>query len=283
MHDFDRTQHEYGAPMQEYGEMGFESTYGETPLGEIFQEAGEGSYESYESGMSGELNEEEVMELAAELLEITNEYEMQQFLGGLFSKVGKLAGGIGKAVAPQLSGILKGVLSQALPLLKQAAGAALPVLGGAVGTAFGGPVGGMLGSKLAGSLGGMFGLELEGLSHEDREFEIAKQVVKFAESAVKQAAPQTGMSVQDAVTAAASQFMPGLLRPKDPAAGKGLGGIMNSMTAQAAFQAAQQAALQAAQQGARQAPAPAPGACHHHHRGKGTWVRMGQRIVLYGI
>ena len=271
MHDFDRTQHEYGAPMQEYNEMGFESTYGETPLSEIFQEAGEGSYESYESGMTGELNEEEVMELAAELLEITNEYEMEQFLGSLFSKIRKVAGGIGKAVAPQLSGILKGVLSQALPLLKQAAGAALPVLGGAVGTAFGGPAGGMLGSKLAGGLGSMFGLELEGLSNEDREYEAAKQVVKFAESAVKQAAqagPRTGMSIQDAVTAAASQFMPGLLRPNNPAgaAGGGIGSIIRNTIAQANAPAA-----------------PAPGGCQHHHRGKGTWVRMGKRIVLYGV
>lgn len=259
MHDMDSTQHEYGAPMQEYGEMGFESTYGETPLNEIFEGANEGSYESNEYGMTGELSEEEVMELAAELLEVTNEGELEAFLGSLFGKLKNVVGGIGKAVGPQLKGILKGVVSQAVPILKQAAGAALPMLGGAVGTAFGGPAGGMIGSKLAGSLGDMFGLELEGLSGEDREFQAAQQVVKLAESAAKQAAqagPQASpQAIKDAVTSAASQFMPGLLRPKDP---------MGSVAA--------------AQAGASQA-----GGCHHHHRAKGTWVRMGQRIVLYGV
>jgi hypothetical protein len=259
MHDIDRTQYEYyGAPMHEYGEGGFESTYGETPLGEIFQEASyEGpSYESYEYGTAGELNEEELMELAAELLEITNENEMEQFLGNIFRRVGKFVGGVANNVAPQLRGILKGVVSQALPMLKQAAGAALPVLGGALGTAFGGPAGGMIGSKLASAAGNMFGLEFEGLSQEDREFEGAKQVVKLAESAIKQAAqagPNAGtQALRDAMTAAANQFMPGLLRPRDPAAAPGA------------------------------TPAPPTGG-QHRHRSRGTWVRMGHRIVLYGI
>jgi hypothetical protein len=264
MHDIDRTQHEYGESTLEYGETGFE-TYGETPLGEIIQEAAyEGgyespsyeSYESYEYG-SGELGENEVMELAAELLEIQNEQELEQFLGGLFKKLGSAASGLAKIAGPQLTNILKGVVKQALPIIKQAAGAALPLAGTALGTAFGGPVGGMIGSKLAGAAGSMFGLEFEGLSHEDREFEGAKQVVKLAESAIKQATqagPQPSpQAVIDAVTNAASQYMPGLLRPRDGAGGiPGAGGAISGGTPR-----------------------------HRPHRG--TWVRMGHRIVLYGV
>jgi hypothetical protein len=259
MHDIDRTQHEYGESTLEYGETGFE-TYGETPLGEIIQEAtyeggyetGE-SYESFEYGSSGELGENEVLELAAELLEIQNEQDLEQFLGGLFNKIKSVAGGLAKVAGPQLTNILKGVVKQALPIIKQAAGAALPLAGGALGTMFGGPAGGMIGSKLASSAGSMFGLEFEGMSYEDREFEGAKQVVKLAESAIKQVAqagPQPSpQAVIDAVTSAAGQHMPGLLRPRD---GAGPGG------------------------GAASGP-------HHHKHHRGTWVRTGQRIVLYGV
>jgi hypothetical protein len=260
MHDIDRTQHEYGESALEYGETGFE-TYGETPLGEIIQEAAyEGgyetapSYESYEYGGTGELGENEVMELAAELLEIQNEQELEQFLGGLFNKIKSAAGGLAKLAGPQLSAILKGVVKQALPLIKQAAGAALPIAGGALGTMFGGPAGAMLGSNLASSAGSIFGLEFEGMSHEDREFEGAKQVIKLAESALKQAAqagPQAGpQAVVDAVTNAASQFMPGLLRPRN---GAGPGGAI--------------------------AGAPP----HRHRPHRGTWVRTGHQIVLHGV
>jgi hypothetical protein len=267
MHDIDRTQHEYGESTLEYGETGFE-TYGETPLGEIIQEAtyetgyespSYESYESYEYG-SGELGENEVMELAAELLEIQNEQDLEQFLGGLFKKIGGAVGGLGKLAGGPLANILKGVVKQALPIIKQAAGAALPIAGTALGTVFGGPAGGMIGGKLASAAGNIFGLEFEGLSHEDREFAGAKQVVKLAESAIKQAAqagPQASpQAVIDAVTNAASQHMPGLLRPRDGSvAGAGLPGAGGAGT----------------------------GAYGHRHPHRGAWVRMGRRIVLYGV
>jgi hypothetical protein len=268
MHDIDRTQHEYGESTLGYGETGFESTYGETPLGEIIQEAAyeggyEGGYESpsFEYGVTGELGEDEVMELAAEFLEIQSEQDLEQFLGGLFKKVGKLAGGLTKIAGPQLSGLLKGVVKQALPIVKQAAGAALPLAGGALGSLVGGPVGGMIGSNLAGNAASMFGLEFGELSQEDREYEGAKQVVRLAESAIKQTAqagPQAGaQAAVDAVTNAASQFMPGLLRP-----GGGAPGLPGGM-------------------GAPQVPGAPPQ--HRHRKSRGTWVRMGHRIVLYGV
>jgi hypothetical protein len=70
----------------------------------------------------------------------------------------------------------------------------------------------------------MFGLELEGLTTEDQEFEVAKGVVRLASAAAgnaAQAAPSTPAQqvVQSALTAAAKQFAPGLLRGARPRAG----------------------------------------------------------------
>jgi len=148
-------------------------------------EAGEFEYPQMEQEMYGEgefegeglFSEQEEMELAAELLEVTNEQELEQFLGGLISKVG---GALGKIVKSPIGQAVGGVL-------KTVAGKALPIAGGALGTFFGGPAGGMIGSKLAGMAGSALGLELEGLSQEDREFESAKQFGRFAGETVKNA------------------------------------------------------------------------------------------------
>jgi hypothetical protein len=95
---------------------------------------------------------------------------------------------------------------------------ALPVLGGIAGNFLLPGVGGMVGSKLASAAGGMFGLELEGLSYEDQEFEVAKQVVRLGGAAANiaaQAPPSAppAQAAQNALTTAAQQFAPGLLRP----------------------------------------------------------------------
>lgn len=201
MHDIDRTQQEWGSAY-EYG-AGFESTMGETPLDEIFggEAEGETGYEAEAPGY-GELTEAEVMELAAELLEVQDEAELDQFLGKVFKKIG--------------SGIRK-IAPKVLPVLKNVAKKVLPMAGKAVGTYFGGPAGGAIGGKAASALGDMFGLEFEGLSGEDQEFEAARQFVRFAESTARQVA-NAGINagkeaVKDAVHNAASQFIPGLTRP----------------------------------------------------------------------
>jgi hypothetical protein len=93
----------------------------------------------------------------------------------------------------------------------------------------------------------LFELELEGLSPEDREFEVARAYVRFASAAANQAAnlaarspatpPQTVL--RTALTQAAQQHAPGLLRParqtggalggnQVPAGGTGNSGIGRS-------------------------------------------------------
>lgn len=151
------------------------------------------------------------LEFAAELLSVTDEHELDQFLGNLIRKVARTAGSalrspLGRAVG----GILKGVLKKTLPLA-----------GGALGTFAGGPLGAQIGSGLASMAGRALGLELEGLSHEDQEFEAARRFVRFASQAVKNAvaASQTNdpaTAARAATAAAAQRFAPGLLRSAVP-------------------------------------------------------------------
>ena len=111
-------------------------------------------------------------ELAGEFLEVSNEAELDRFLGDLIKKAGSALGKVVRSpVGQAVGGLLKGAAKQALPL----AGAAL---GGAVG----GPLGAQIGSGLASAAGDALGLES---AAEDREFEGAKNFVKMAGDTVK--------------------------------------------------------------------------------------------------
>jgi hypothetical protein len=220
MHNIDRTNLEssYGEYSGEYGEYNGEYTgeyagefAGEYP-GEYEYEGNEFEYETageFEGQFEGEFGqgespfgEAEEMELAAELLSVQNEAELDMFFGKLFKKAGSfLKSSAGRA----LGGALKGIAKKALP-----------ILGGAAGNFLLPGVGGAIGSKLASTAGSMLGLELEGLSYEDQEFEVAKQLVRLGgESAsnlaqTAQSAPPV-QAAQAALSAAAQKFAPGLL------------------------------------------------------------------------
>lgn len=239
MHDLDRTQLE----------SDFEDSF-ETD--EFEYEPGE-----YEFEMEEPMNEGEEMELATELLEVTDEAELDQFLGKLIKKASKGVRTFIKSPAGRsIGGILKGVAKQALP-----------IAGKALGTYFGGPVGGMVGGQLGGALGGavggqpgggidsnqlltmgrsMFGLELEGLSNEDQEFEVAKRFVRLADTAVKKAITSPSnispkMVAKNAVIEAAKIHAPGIVS----------GNISSGSSTR---------------------------------RGRyGKWLRRGNKIILYGV
>jgi uncharacterized protein (DUF697 family) len=204
MHDIDRTlaDTEYEPEMEAY-----EADY-EGEWEGAYDEEEEYGYESeYDEG-EGVFDEAEEMELAAELLSVSDDAELEFFLGSLIKKVGrKVRRAVKSKTGRALGRILKG-----------AARKALPIVGGAVGTAFGGPAGAAIGSRLASAGGRLFGLELEGLSSEDQEFEVARRVVRLAGDAAKNAAvqPATGSAVTDAkvaVVKAAKKHAPGLLGP----------------------------------------------------------------------
>jgi len=210
----------YGNPLSEY-----------SPEMEAFE---------FEQGFrpgQGVFNESLEMELAAELLEINSEQELEQFLGDLIKKAGRAIGGIVKSPIGQAIG----------GVLKSAAKIALPIAGGALGTFVGGPLGTSIGSSLGSMAGQALGLELEGLSQEDREFEAARQFVRFAGETVKNA----------------MQAPPNF----DPAAAAKI----------AATDAAREHAPGLANDGA------APLGHHRHRHHHGQWVRHGDKIVLYGL
>jgi len=239
MHDIDRTQreleteayeheHEHEAEAEAEGFLG--SIFGEAEqeneafLGSLFGEAeyeheheheheyeaeaeAEAEYEQeYEHEAESPLSEAQEMELASELLEVSNEAELEQFLGGLFKKAARGIGNFARSSSGRaLGGMLKGFAKKALP-----------IAGTALGTAFGGPLGGKIGGGLGRVASGLFELELEGLTHEDREFEVARQFVRLGAAAAKTASrmPKVPpkLAAKRAFVSAARTYAPGLLR-----------------------------------------------------------------------
>jgi hypothetical protein len=204
MHNLDRVQLE---SEQELAGLGHEQEQGENEqfLGDIL-----GAITGGEVGVP--LHESQELELASELLGVTSEQELEQFLGDVFRTVGR---NVGQFVRSDTGRALGGIL-------KDAAGQALPVVGRAVAD-YVSPGSGDTGASLAQKAGTLLGLELEGLSPPDQEFEAARQFVRFASAATKQAAaaprnvaPHT--AARAAVVAAAHHHAPGLAQ-MGPASG----------------------------------------------------------------
>ena len=150
----------------------------------------------------GPLSEEEEIDAAGELLNVSNEEELEQFLGDLVNTVA----GAAKNIADSPAG------SQLVGVLKDAAKQALPIVGAAIGGRFGGPTGAQIGGQLGQTAGQVFGLELEGLSPEDQEFELARRFVRFASSTTHHWS-RRGWSAWTAARHAARHHAPGLFGP----------------------------------------------------------------------
>jgi hypothetical protein len=192
-------------------------------------------------------NEEEEMALAAELLSVSDEQELDQFLGGLLKKAGRALGGaLRGGPGRMLGGLLRGLAKRVLPMA-----------GGALGSLALPGIGTSLGANAGQSLGKLFGLELEGLSLEDQEFEVARSFVKLAGEAAKNAAttpvadPLT--AARNAIQQAASTHAPGIAGML--ARGRPAGGMAYGV------------ARKPCNCGAKQ----------------GKWIRQGNRIILIGM
>jgi hypothetical protein len=208
-----------------------------------FEFSGEAEQSEYEG-----LSEMEQLELAAELLEVSNEQELENFLGDVFKTIGKGVSNFAKSSTGKALG----------GIIKSAAKNVLPVLGGAAGGFLGGPLGAKAGSWVADQAGQLMGLELEGLSQEDKQFEVAQQFVKLAGDAATAAAAAHGTASPEAVARkafiqAAKAHAPGLIREASNGKGGGPGTNVASATT-------------------------AAGGGH-----TGRWVRRGTRIVLLGV
>jgi hypothetical protein len=115
--------------------------------------------------------EDREIELAAELLGVSDEQELNEFFGNLLK-------GARSMLASPAGQKLKA-------LLRQTAKSALAPAGEAIGGYFGGERGAAFGGKVAAAGGQLFGLELEGLSPEDRELQIARRYVRLASEALR--------------------------------------------------------------------------------------------------
>jgi uncharacterized protein (DUF697 family) len=181
-----------------------ENEYNE--FNEFNEFSGETSYEGEITNNEGTFNEIAEMELASELLSIQNEAELDRFLGKLFKKAAGAVSNFAKSSAGKaLGGILKGVAKKVLPIAGGALGSLIPIPG--IGTA--------LGTAVGNAAGNLFELELEGLSAEDREFEVARAYVRFAGNAARRASKmrnvQPSRAARTATVHAAKKYAPGLI------------------------------------------------------------------------
>jgi hypothetical protein len=153
----------------------------------------------------GGFSDNRELALAGELLEIDSEEELDQFLGKLVSGAVRAGRAFMKSDAGRAVG----------GLLKTAAKKALPQIGQAVGDYFVPGAGGAAGAKAGAFVGKALGLELEGLSGEDRQFEVSRAFVRFADEVARSAAAAPpsvppAVAASRAASVAAARHLPGL-------------------------------------------------------------------------
>lgn len=182
----------FSNPLTEYSpQMEFESG----PVMESEDESGPGPFD--------ELQE---LELAVRLLDAVSETDLDRSLHDI---VHQAQVAIGRAMpaadARGIKHVLQAVVRRLWPreAMQSAAGHER------------GPIGAQFGKRLSSIAGPILGIELEGLSEEDREFEAARQFVRFAGDAVSNALergpgipPHEG--AHQAVSDAAAVYAPGL-------------------------------------------------------------------------
>jgi hypothetical protein len=154
MHDLDRTMQEldydqeydgfeyddeadnYGEYDEEYDDSEYDDEYDD---GE-YDDQGEYEYEYEYGDEEGDVlfTEEEEMELAADLLSVGSEEELDQFIGKMFRKAGRRLRRFGRGI--------KRVARKTGRVVKAIAKRALPIAGAVAGGIVGGPLGGKLGS-----------------------------------------------------------------------------------------------------------------------------------------
>jgi len=250
MHNLDRTLFETESAAYENGtrETGAPELEQEDFLGIL------GSMLGGETAGSGEYESESSTELesAARLLEVRDEAELDRFIGDLFSSaVGAARNFAGSPTGKALGGIVKKATKEALPVVGRGIGGWLS------------PDYADTGARAGQAVGDLLGLELEGLSNEDREFETARALIRFARTACRNAAQAPpGAPPQEvarrAAVAAARQHAPGLLA-----------GATSSTPAPSGS---------AARTSGR--PAAAGDPSHRSAARSGRWIRQGNSIVI---
>lgn len=160
-------------------------------------------------------SENEVTDLAAELLGVSNDRELDQFLGSLLRRAAVAVGGaLHLRMLHVLGGLVKGAVRRILPGIGRAFSGLVDPAGRHVDQR--GQIG-QLAPQLVPRASQLLGMELEGLSGEDQEFASAKQLVRLAGTAAAAAAADpsrgnAGEAARQAMIQAAQVYAPGLLR-----------------------------------------------------------------------
>jgi hypothetical protein len=181
MHDLDRQQ------LEQYDREG---RFGESTIGEL----------------GAQLSESQELALASELLEVNSEEELEQFLGDLWDRT--------KAAASQAYN--SDAVQSAIPGLKAVGRAVLPKVATYLANTYAPGTGDIAGAGVQAAVNQWLNEELEGLSGEDREFEAARQFVRFVNAALQHAARTPArmrppVAAQIAVSDAARDHLPGLV------------------------------------------------------------------------
>jgi hypothetical protein len=116
-------------------------------------------------------------ELAAELLDVVNEAELESFVGRLVAEAASDAGRVLPAAERRaLAAELRSTAKRTLPTLQLALGEQSRLTGRAA----------------VDAAARLFGTELEGMSPEDRDFEIARQFVRFSQARAQTSEDRNG-------------------------------------------------------------------------------------------
>ena len=139
----------------------------------------------------GVLTETQELALALELLEVSSEADLEQFLGKVFKSIGKAAKGLVKG---PLGGVLKSIAKKALPFVGGALGSFIPIPG--VGTALGTALGSAASSALE--------AEMQGVDREIAQLEMAQRFVRIAADAANAVPSEVSVAAAALVSTSAT-------------------------------------------------------------------------------
>ena len=134
--------------------------------------------------------------LAGELLEVSSEEDLEQFLQGVVNAVSRAYHGARDFAASPTG-------QAVIDVLKPVAKAALPVVGGAVGSRFGGSAGGTAGRAVGQAIADSFEVDMSRRGPQEAEFEVARGVVRTAARTASIAGHAAGSGHPQAVAGAA--------------------------------------------------------------------------------
>ncbi|MCE7010830.1 hypothetical protein LWC34_49715 [Kibdelosporangium philippinense] len=219
--------------------------------------------------VGGVLSEQEEMDLAQRLLEVTSEQELEEFIGNVFKKAVRGVKSFARSnVGRTLGRALKGVARKALP-----------VVGGAIGSWVAPGVGTAIGTKLGSMASKLFEFENEAAAQEF-EFEMARRVVRIGAAAARNAAASRGgdprQAAQRALLSATRQHAPAAM-PRRRSRGRRPYGGRRGMRPRFGYGVPYHYPVEVHTNGAE------PDDDDDQEATSGKWVRQGRTIVIQGV